>query len=194
MKIEIKNRYTNEVIYRCEAESIKDAIQKAIKEKVNLSNSNLRGSDLRDSDLSNSNLSNSDLSNSNLRGSDLSYSNLSGSDLRDSDLSYSNLSYSNLSNSNLRGSDLRDSNLSGSDLRDSKNLDKTIKLPMHCKWSHGITNGNLIHIGCEKRTIEEWDLFFNSDEKLSTERCTQEFKQIQAVFEAYKAYLNFLNK
>ena len=65
---------------------------------------------------------------------------------------------------------------------------------MYCKWSHGITNCNLIHIGCEKRTIEEWDLFFNSDKKLSTERGTQEFKQIQAVFEAYKGYLNFLNK
>ena len=65
---------------------------------------------------------------------------------------------------------------------------------MYCKWTHGITNGNLIHIGCEKRTIEEWDSFFNSDEKLSTERGTQEFKQIQAVFEAYKGYLNFLNK
>jgi hypothetical protein len=65
---------------------------------------------------------------------------------------------------------------------------------MFCKWSHGITNGNLIHIGCEKRTIAEWDLFFNSDEKLSTERGTQDFKQIQAIFEAYKGYLNFLNK
>jgi hypothetical protein len=65
---------------------------------------------------------------------------------------------------------------------------------MYCKWSHGITNGKLIHIGCEKRTIKEWDLFFVSDEKLSTERGTQEFKQIQAVFEAYKGYLNFLNK
>jgi hypothetical protein len=129
MKIEIKHRYTNEVIYSCEANSFKEAVEKAVKEKVNLIGSNL---------------SNSDLSNSNLRG--------------------------------------------------SENLDKTIKLPMYCKWSHGVTNGNLIQIGCEKRTIGEWDLFFNSDEKLSTERGTQEFKKIQAVFEAYKAYLNFLNK
>ena len=124
MKIEIKHRYTNEVIYSCEAESIKEAVEKAVKENANL----------------------------------------------------------------------RDANLWNADLQNAKNLDKTIKLPMHCEWSHGITNGNLIHIGCEKRTIEEWDLFFNSDEKLSTERGTQEFKQIQAVFEAYKSYLNFLNK
>ena len=134
MKIEIKHRYTNEVIYSCEAENIKEAVEKAVKENSNLENANLENA---------------------------------------------NLGYANLENVNLEN---------------AKNLDKTIKLPMYCKWTHGITNGNLIHIGCEKRTIEEWDSFFNSDEKLSTERGTQEFKQIQAVFEAYKGYLNFLNK
>ena len=63
---------------------------------------------------------------------------------------------------------------------------------MYCKWTHGITNENIIHIGCEKRTIEEWDIFFASDEVLTTQRDTKEFKQIQAVYEAYKAYLTFL--
>jgi hypothetical protein len=63
---------------------------------------------------------------------------------------------------------------------------------MYCKWGHGITEGE-IQIGCKQKTIEEWDLFFNSEDELETKRGTQEFKQIQAVFEAYKAYLNFLN-
>jgi hypothetical protein len=144
MKIEIKHRYTNEVIYSCEAETIKEAFEMAIKEKDDIRNANLCNADLRNANLRNANLCNADLCNA--------------------------------------------------DLRNAKNLDKTIKLPIFCKWSHGITNGNLIHIGCEKRTIEGWDLFFNSNEKLSTERGTQEFKQIQAVFEAYKGYLNFLNK
>ena len=63
---------------------------------------------------------------------------------------------------------------------------------MYCKWSHGIT-GDKIHIGCKQKTIKEWDLFFNSEDEIETKRGTQEFKQIQAVFEAYKAYLNFLN-
>ena len=35
--------------------------------------------------------------------------------------------------------------------------------------------------------------FFNSDEEYSTKRDTQDFKQIRAVFESYKAYLNVLN-
>jgi hypothetical protein len=93
----------------------------------------------------------------------------------------------NLSRANLSGADLSRANLSRA------NLSGVIKMPITCKWSHGITGG-LIHIGCEKRSIEDWDKFFASDEVITTERNTHEFKQIQAVYEAYKAYLNFLNK
>ena len=149
MEIKILNRYTNEVIYSCEAETIKEAVEEAVKEGADLRGADLRGAYLRGADLE-------------------------GADLR--------IAY------------LRNADLEGADLEGAKNLDKTIKLPMYCKWWHGITDGNLIHIGCEKRTIDEWDKFFNSDEKLSTERGTQQFKQIQAVYEAYKAYLTFLTK
>ena len=100
----------------------------------------------------------------------------------------------NLEGANLEGANLEGANLRCAYLEGAKSLDKITKLPMYCKWSHGITNGNLIHIGCKKRTIDEWDKFFNSDEKLSTERGTEQFKQIQAVYEAYKAYLTFLTK
>ena len=92
----------------------------------------------------------------------------------------------NLEGANLRGADLRGANLRCAD------LEGAIKVPMYCKWSHGITKGNLIHIGCKKRTIEEWDKFFESNEILSTERNTPEFKQIEAVYLAYKAYLTHL--
>jgi len=173
-KIEIKHKFTNEVLFshECENNTIKITLELAVKSSSNLSYSDLRGSDLRGSDLSGSNLSNSNLSNSNL-----SYSDLRGSDLSNSDLR----------RSNLRGSDLSGSNLSNSNLSNSE------KVPIFCKWSHGITNGNLIHVGCKKRTIEEWDKFFSSDEKLITERNTPEFKQIEAVYLAYKAYLTHLN-
>jgi hypothetical protein len=160
-KIEIKNRFTNKVIFshECENNTIKITVEQAVKVHANLSNANLSNANLSNANLSSANLSNADLSNA-----DLSNANLSNADLSNADLS------------------------------NSKNLDKTVKLPMCCKWTHGITNGNLIHIGCEKRTIEEWDLFFSSDKIISTERNTPEFKQIQAVYEAYKAYLQFLNK
>lgn len=135
MKIEIKNRITNEVIFthECENNTIKKTVEEAVRQNANLGNANLENAYLGNAHLGNANLGN------------------------------------------------------------AKNLDKTVKLPMHCKWTHGITNGNLIHIGCEKRTIEEWDSFFASEEIISSKRGTQEFKQIQAVFESYKAYLNILN-
>lgn len=133
IKIEIKNIFTGSIIfeYSKENNTIKETIEKAVKDGANLDQANLVGA-------------------------------------------------------NLVGANLFRANLVGA------NLYGAIKLPIYCKWTHGITE-NKIHIGCEKRTIEEWDLFFNGNDIIETQRDTKEFKQIQAVFEAYKAYLNFLN-
>jgi uncharacterized protein YjbI with pentapeptide repeats len=162
--IQIKNRFTGEVIKTIDADTLRYA---------GLSRAFLRYADLRYADLSYAFLSDADLRGADLRGADLRRANLSGADLR---------------RANLSGADL-----SGAELSGAKGLDATIKMPMYCKWSHGITKGNLIHIGCEKRTIEEWDVFFASDKVLSTERNTDEFRQIEAVYNAYKAYLTTLN-
>jgi len=121
MKIQIKNRWTAEVIFECDAESLRVAVELAVSKKVSLRASNLRGSNLSGSDLRGSNLRDS-----NLRDSNLSGSNLRGSNLRDSDLSDSDLSGSDLSGSNLRGSDLSDSNLSDSNLSDSNLSDSNL--------------------------------------------------------------------
>lgn len=145
-KIEIKNRWTGDVIFTYESKkeaTIKEAVEQAVKERVSLASADLRSADLRSADLS--------------------------------------------------LADLRSANLRLADLR-SAHLRSAIKLPIYCRWTHGITNENLIHIGCEKRSIEDWDKFFESDEILTTERNTQEFKQIEAVYNAYKAYLTVLNK
>ena len=81
MKIKIKNRWNGNIIYACETENLKMAVEMAVKLKINLSGSDLRRSNLRGSNLRGSNLSESDLSRSNLSESDLSGSNLSGSNL-----------------------------------------------------------------------------------------------------------------
>ena len=118
-------------------------------------------------------------------------------DLRDEDLRDADLRDADLRDADLRDADLRDADLNGANLRYANlnganlsyaNLNGAIKMPMYCKWTHGITDG-MIHIGCEKRTIEQWDEFFASDEIIETKRNTDEFKQIQAVYNAYKAYL-----
>jgi uncharacterized protein YjbI with pentapeptide repeats len=115
--VTITHRWTQAAIWSGDAETVKDAVHKAIASgcdlrRCNLSHINLSYSNLSGSDLSHSNLSGCDLS-----GCDLRDCNLSGCDLRDCNLSHSNLSYSNLSGSNLSYSDLRDSDLSGCDLR-----------------------------------------------------------------------------
>ena len=186
--IEIKSIFGNVLFsYECENNTIKKTVEQAVK-----NNKDLRGSDLSGSDLRGSDLSGSDLRSSNLSNSNLSNSNLSNSNLSNSNLSNINLSNSDLSNSDLSGSDLSGSDLSGSNLSGSKNKE-TAYLPIFCKWSNSIL-GDQIQIGCKLKSIEEWDIFFNSDEVYSTPRNTPDFKQIQAVYEAYKAYLIFLAK
>ena len=75
-EIEIKNRFTGDVIVCGKYESVKECLEKN-------RNSDLSYSDLRNSDLSNSDLSYSNLSNSNLSYSNLSYSNLSNAKFKE---------------------------------------------------------------------------------------------------------------
>ena len=101
--------------------------------------------------------------------------------LREADLRGANLTWADLTWANLREANLREADLTGAD-----------KIPMYCKWNHGITD-NMIHIGCKKRSIEDWDEFFASDEVIQTPRNTPEFTQIHAIYNAYKAYLETIN-
>ena len=100
----------------------------------------------------------------------------SGSDLRNSDLR----------NSDLSGCDLRNSDLSNSNLSDCA-------IPIFSKWPVSIIDNRIIKIGCEEKIIEDWDLFFASTAEFDTKRGTAEFKQIEAMYLAYKAYLTHLN-
>jgi len=76
MQIQIKSWLTSKIIYETEAETLKEAVEKAVKEKINLSNA-----DLSEADLSNANLSDADLSKANLSNADLSEADLSNADL-----------------------------------------------------------------------------------------------------------------
>lgn len=65
----------------------------------------------------------------------------------------------------------------------------------HCRWVYGVSADGRISIGCETRTIEEWDEFFSESctEQLSTPRDSVSFKKIRASYEATKAYLKIIN-
>ena len=145
-------------------------------ERANLIGANLRGADLIGADLIDANLIDADLRGANLEGAGLRGADLIGANLEGADL---------------RGANLIGANLEDADLIDA-NLEGAIKIPMHCRWSFGITEG-LIHIGCEKRSIEQWDVFFASTDVITTSRDTQKFKQIEAVYKGLRAYYLHLN-
>ncbi|MEX3614448.1 MAG: pentapeptide repeat-containing protein, partial [Burkholderia gladioli] len=56
MNIQILNRWTLKVIFECEADSMKAAVELACKQGVNLSHADLSGSNLSGSDLTGSDL------------------------------------------------------------------------------------------------------------------------------------------
>ena len=175
--ITIKNRFSGDVMFTSsdESQSLRDFILELIKKRANLYGANLSGADLSGADL---------------YGADLSWADLSGADLSGADLSGADLSRANLSGADLYGADLSGADLYGADLSWAK-LSGAI-MPIFCKWhTHGIVD-NKIKIGCETRSIEDWDSFFASDEVITTPRNTDEFKQIMAVYESYKAYLTHM--
>ena len=190
-KIEIKNRFTGKIIFEFETEnnSVKETVKEFIRQELAKGkvSADLRSADLRSADLSYADLRYADLSSADLSYADLRSANLSYADLRSADLSYANLS-----SADLRYADLRSANLRYAYLRSAKNKE-TANIPLFCKWSFSIL-GDKIQIGCEARTKKEWDLFFKSSEVLSTQRNTEDFKQIEAVYKACKSYLTHLKK
>jgi len=116
-KIEIRNRWTGNIIYSSSKTTFKDAVVEAVESGANLSGADLHGADLHEANLSEANLSGANLSGANLHGADLHEANLRGADLREANLSEANLREANLRGADLRGADLRGANLSEANLR-----------------------------------------------------------------------------
>ena len=128
-----------------------------------------------------------DLKYVNLSGVKWSNTDLSGAKLNGADLNGADLRYTDLSNADLSGAKLRYADLIVSDTTNTR-------LPIYSKWDFSIENDSL-NIGCKTKTFSEWKEWFEkSEEEFSTERNTEDFKRIQAMFYAYEAYYNFLNK
>lgn len=91
MKIQIEDRYSSEVIFECEAKSLKECVERAIKKNANLGIANL----------GNANLGGTNLGNANLGGANLGGANLGGANLGNANLGSANLGGANLGNANL---------------------------------------------------------------------------------------------
>lgn len=217
MKIEIKH-ITGDVIFSHEegGNTQKKTIELAIKKGIDLSGADLRYSNLLFADLRYSNLMNSDLSfadlrysnlnraylmnanlkHSNLLGANLKYTNFSFADLSYANLMYTNKSYIDLTSSILNHAILYDNNLTNpkifeiTSLKDEHLINYKLTdalVSIYCKWDVFIINDK-IKIGCETKTIPEWDEWFNGDKIYVTHRNTDDFKRIYANYIAVREY------
>ena len=110
IKIEIKNRWTGNILfeYLSENNTIKKTVSEAIKSEANLREANLRGADLYGANLCGADLYGADLCGANLREA-----NLCGANLRGADLYGANLCGADLYGADLCGANLREANLCG---------------------------------------------------------------------------------
>ncbi len=148
--IEIKSRYTGEVIYTHEGDT-------------------LVGADLRGANLYGAYLRGADLYGAELRGANLYGANLYGANLRRADLR----------KTNLRGAELRGANLYGADFTDATVIGhKVTKTPIqinNLKWAILITE-QAMQVGCQVHTHDEWEAF-SGDELSSMDGGAFEFAE-----------------
>jgi uncharacterized protein YjbI with pentapeptide repeats len=97
MKFEIKHRFNGSILFVIETNSLKLAVDAAVRSRADLSGANLSRADLSGANLSGADLSGANLSGANLSGADLSLADLSGANLSGADLSRAYLSLANLS-------------------------------------------------------------------------------------------------
>ena len=110
MKTQIKNRFTDEVLFECDVPDglesglhVRHAIEQATQQKANLRGANLRGANLVGANLGGAYLGVANLRGANLRGANLVGANLGVANLGGAYLGGANLDGANLVGANLRG-------------------------------------------------------------------------------------------
>ena len=142
-KFEIKNRFTQEVLFTCD---VPEGMESGMIARHVLESAIADGADLRGADLSGA-----DLFGANLRSADLFGANLSGADLRGADLFGANLSGADLSGADLFGANLRGADLSGA---------KASPLIVYgLRWDVIINGLGKMRIGCQEHSVEDWKSF-----------------------------------
>ena len=146
MKIQIKNRFDNSIIYEydCEDNTIAKTVSNAIKSSVDLSYA-----DLRYADLSYADLRYADLRSADLRSADLRYA-----DLRSADLRSANFSSANLISADLRYADFSDK-IKIKKIAVFTGLYNYVSIPIIAD-----DDREYIKLGCYTRLVSEWESDF----------------------------------
>src|SRR5574344_472695 len=109
--------------------TIKELVEKAVFNKINLIDADLRDANLICANLRDADLRDADLRDADLESANLICADLRGADLRDADLIDADLESANLICANLRDATLRDANLRSANLRSAK---KIPHIPLAC--------------------------------------------------------------
>jgi len=112
----ITSRFDGITLYECEADSLLEALQKAVKARADLTRADLGGADLTRADLTGADLYEANLTGADLDGADLTRADLTGANLTGANLTGANLYGANLTRAYLDGADLTRANLDGADL------------------------------------------------------------------------------
>ncbi|MBF6931771.1 pentapeptide repeat-containing protein [Acinetobacter baumannii] len=137
-KFEIKNRFTQEVLFTCD---VPEGMESGMIARHALESAIADDADLRDADLRDANLRGADLRGADLRDADLRDANLRGADLRGADL---------------RGADLRGANLRDANLRGAKAAPLIV---YGLRWNVIISGLGKMRIGCQEHSVEDWKSF-----------------------------------
>ncbi|MGZ5053409.1 MAG: pentapeptide repeat-containing protein [Methylobacter sp.] len=156
MKIEIKNRFSGEVIFSHEQEenSIKITLEMARNARANLSCANLSCANLDGANLDGASLDGAYLSRANLARANLSCAYLAGANLAGANLARANLARANLDGAYLDGATYGVATL-------AKGLLQLLGL----SWPVLIFDSH-IKIGCQFHSTEEWSEF--DDDKIKS--------------------------
>jgi hypothetical protein len=146
---------------------------------------NFLGGDFRGGDFRGGNFLGGNFLGGDFLGGNFLGGNFLGGDFRGGNFLGGNFLGGDFLGGNFRGGDFRGGNFRGGNFRGG------VMMPT-CKWVFGVTAGGKIKIGCEEKTIEEWDAWFAGSETFSTPRNTVAFQKIQASYEATKAYLKIV--
>ena len=157
MKFEIKHRFNGSVLFTIETETIRLALEAAVKSGADLGGANLRGANLRGAYLGGAYLGGA-----NLGGADLGGAYLRGAYLGGADLGGADLGGAYLRGADLGGADLRGADLGGAKIEDGIEVTQAPIQVIGLTWFVIIWDRHM-QIGCEFHSHNEWKKFTKAE-------------------------------
>ena len=130
IKIQIKSVF-GDVLFEYEKENntVKDTVEEAVRQKVNLNEASLNGANLDRANLDGASLNGANLYRANLNGANLYRASLDGANLNEASLNGASLNGASLDGANLNGASLNGASLNGASLYRAKDIPY---IPLSC--------------------------------------------------------------